>query len=80
MTIKELKEQIEMALKATNLDDDYCVGMRNGFRWVLSCISGEEQKYEVTKKESFIDKILPHLVGAFIGLIVVALLKYIIGI
>ena len=42
----ELKEKVEMALNATNSNDVYSVGMRNAFRWVLSCMTGEEPKYE----------------------------------
>ena len=52
--MEELKEKVEMSLKATDADDVYSVGMRNAFRLVLSYITGEEPKYEnyVTWKQN----------------------------
>ena len=44
--MNELKEKVEMALNATNSNDVYSIGMRNAFRWVLCCITGEEPVYE----------------------------------
>lgn len=45
----ELKSKVEEALKATDIDDVYSVGMRNAFRYVLSLIDGTEPQYEDCK-------------------------------
>ena len=45
----ELKSKVEEALKATNIDDVYSVGMRNAFRYVLSLIDETEPQYEDAK-------------------------------
>ena len=45
----ELKEKVKEALKATNIDDVYSVGMRNAFRYVISLIDGKEPQYEDCK-------------------------------
>ena len=45
----ELKEKVEEALKVTNIDDVYSVGMRNAFRYVISLIDGKEPQYEDCK-------------------------------
>ena len=47
----ELKEKVEEALKATNIDDVYSVGMRNAFRYVISLIDGKEPQYEECKSD-----------------------------
>lgn len=37
---------IEMGITATNSNDVYSLGMRNGMRWCKSLIEGVEPKYE----------------------------------
>lgn len=37
---------IEMGITATNLNDIYSIGMRNGMRWCKSLIDGVEPKFE----------------------------------
>ena len=41
-----LKEKVKEALKATNGDNAYYVGMRNAFRYVICLIDGKEPQYE----------------------------------
>lgn len=42
----DLLETIDMAINATNTKDIYSLGMRNGFRYVRSVITGEKPEYE----------------------------------
>ena len=44
--IKELIIDIKNGISATNTNDIYCCGMRNGMRWVLSLIDGKEPSFE----------------------------------
>lgn len=46
MEFEELKAKVEEALKATNINDAYSVGMRNAFRYVIFLIDGKEPQYE----------------------------------
>lgn len=62
--MNELKEKVEEALKATNIDDVYSVGMRNAFRYVISLIDGKEPQYEDCKKS---DHMNVNEVGKWIG-------------
>ena len=43
---KELIAKIKNGISATNADDVYSCGMRNGMRWVLSLVDGKEPSYE----------------------------------
>ena len=45
-TIDEFVRTMNMAIKATNLDDEYCLGMRNGFRYAKCVVTGEKPEYE----------------------------------
>ena len=40
--------KINDAIIRTNCSDDYSVGLRNGMRLAISCITGEEPKFEHT--------------------------------
>lgn len=50
MDKEKLINDIEFGIDATDLDDDYSVGMRNGMRWCLSLITGQEPEYDKCKK------------------------------
>lgn len=52
---KELIAIIKNGISATNADDVYSCGMRNGMRWVLSLIDGKEPSYESSDKMDFLD-------------------------
>jgi len=40
-------DAIDFAIKATDSQDDYSIGMRNGMRYVKSLIDGKEPQYEL---------------------------------
>ena len=42
----DLITDIQNGIKATNADDAYSCGMRNGMRWCISLIDGKEPLYE----------------------------------
>lgn len=43
---EKLIDAIDFVIKATGSQDDYCMGMRNGMRYVKSLIDGKEPQYE----------------------------------
>jgi len=43
---EEMIDAIDFAIKATDSQDDYGMGMRNGMRYVKSLIDGKEPQYE----------------------------------
>jgi len=43
---KKMIDAIDFAIKATDSQDDYSMGMRNGMRYVKSLIDGKEPQYE----------------------------------
>lgn len=43
---EKMIDAIDFAIKATDIRDDYCMGMRNGMRYVKSLIDGKEPQYE----------------------------------
>lgn len=44
-------DAIDFAIKATNSQDDYSMGMRNGMRYVKSLIDGKEPQYELRRTD-----------------------------
>jgi hypothetical protein len=46
-TVKTLEE----AITRSNGKDDYCVGLRNGMRFAIYCITGIEPEFEQTHSE-----------------------------
>ena len=42
----DLIAKIQNGIKATNVDDKYSCGMRNGMRWCISLIDGKKPLYE----------------------------------
>lgn len=48
----DLLETIDMAINATNTKDVYSLGMRNGFRYVRSVITGEKPEYESYEEQA----------------------------
>lgn len=46
MEKEKLIKDIEFGINATDVKDDYSVGMRNGMRWCLSLIDGKEPEYD----------------------------------
>lgn len=42
---------IDFAIKATDTQDDYSMGMRNGMRYVKSLIDGKEPQYELRRTD-----------------------------
>ena len=42
----DLVDKIQNGIEATDADDAYSCGMRNGMRWCISLIDGEEPLYE----------------------------------
>lgn len=44
-------DAIDFAIKATNSQDDYSMGMRNGMRYVKSLIEGKEPQYELRRTD-----------------------------
>lgn len=49
---EKLIQDILFGIEATSGKDDYSVGLRNGMRLVLSMITNEEPKFEMTVKNS----------------------------
>jgi hypothetical protein len=47
----DIVKAIDFAIEATNLKDEYSLGMRNGMRYVKSLIDGKEPEYEHNNKE-----------------------------
>jgi len=43
---EKIIDAIDFAIKATDSQDDYSMGMRNGMRYVKSLIDGKEPQYE----------------------------------
>ena len=43
---EKMIDAIDFAIKATDSQDDYSMGMRNGMRYVKSLINGKEPQYE----------------------------------
>lgn len=39
-------DKLNNAIILTDSSDDYSVGLRNGMRFAISCITGEEPKFE----------------------------------
>ena len=44
---EKMIDAIDFAIKATNSQDDYSMGMRNGMKYVKSLIDGKEPQYEI---------------------------------
>ena len=44
--VAEITEKIEFAIKATNMNSDYDMGLRNGLRLAQSFIDGKQPQYE----------------------------------
>jgi hypothetical protein len=42
----KLIKDIEFGIKASNADDTYTIGLRNGMRWCLSLLDGKEPIFE----------------------------------
>ena len=55
MTVEEYRQRmidaIGFAIKATDSQDDYSMGMRNGMRYVKSLIDGKEPQYELRRTD-----------------------------
>lgn len=48
---KKMIDAIDFAIKATDSQDDYSMGMRNGMRYVKSIIDGKEPQYELRRTD-----------------------------
>ena len=48
---EKMIDAIDFAIKATDSQDDYSMGMRNGMRYVKSLIDGKEPQYETRRTE-----------------------------
>lgn len=48
---EKMIDAIDFAIKATDSQDDYSMGMRNGMRYVKSLIDGKEPQYELRRAE-----------------------------
>ena len=48
---EKLIDDIDFAIKATDSQDDYSMGMRNGMRYVKSLIDGKEPQYELRRTD-----------------------------
>lgn len=46
----ELIEKIKFGIEASNINDDYTTGLRNGMRYCLALIDGKEPKFESCKQ------------------------------
>lgn len=44
---EKIVDAINFAIKATDLQDDYSIGLRNGMRYVKSLIDGKKPQYEL---------------------------------
>lgn len=51
MTREKIIDAIDFAIKATDSQDDYSMGMRNGMRYVKSLIDGKEPQYELRRTD-----------------------------
>ena len=50
MAMDEFCRTMDMAIEATNTDDLYSMGMRNGFRYAKCVVTGEKPEYEGGEK------------------------------
>lgn len=48
---EKIIDSIDFAIKTTDSQDDYSMGMRNGMRYVKSLIDGKEPQYEPTRTD-----------------------------
>jgi uncharacterized protein YuzE len=48
---EKMIDTIDFAIKATDSQDDYSMGMRNGMRYVKSLIDGKEPQYELRRTD-----------------------------
>lgn len=48
---EKIIDDIDFAIKATDSQDDYSMGMRNGMRYVKSLIDGKEPQYELRRTD-----------------------------
>lgn len=48
---KKMIDAIDFAIEATDSQDDYSMGMRNGMRYVKSLIDGKEPQYELRRTD-----------------------------
>lgn len=48
---EKIIDAIDFAIKATDSQDDYSIGMRNGMRYVKSLIDGKEPQYELRRTD-----------------------------
>lgn len=48
---EKMIDDIDFAIKATDSQDDYSMGMRNGMRYVKSLIDGKEPQYELRRTD-----------------------------
>ena len=55
---KELIAKIKNGISATNADDVYSCGMRNGMRWVLSLIDGKEPSFELARNAADVQPVV----------------------
>lgn len=55
---KELIAKIKNGISATNADDVYSCGMRNGMRWVLSLIDGKEPLFESARNAADVQPVV----------------------
>lgn len=46
----ELIEKIKFGIEASNVNDDYTIGLRNGMRYCLALIDGKDPKFESCKQ------------------------------
>lgn len=48
--VEKLREKIKFGIEASNANDDYTTGLRNGMRYCLALIDGKEPKFESCKQ------------------------------
>lgn len=48
---EETVKTLEEGITRTNGKDDYCVGLRNGMRFAIYCITGIDPEFEQTHSE-----------------------------
>ena len=48
---EKMIDAIDFAIKATDSQDDYSIGLRNGMRYVKSLINGKEPQYELRRTD-----------------------------
>ena len=51
MNNNDILEKIDFAIKATDSNDDYGRGMRNGMRYVKYLIDGKEPQFEQNREQ-----------------------------